>query len=202
MISMQSYLQSFNILSPTEIDAFVASAVPRTLKKGEFFITENNICKEVAFIKSGILRSYYTSACAEEYTYCLTFPNQFMTAYSSLITSNATAENIQAMSDVDLLIIKKEVIDGLAASGINGLKLLKTIAEQQYLHLEKRVFMYQKDAAKARYLELFKSHPDYIKQVPVKYLASFLAITPRHLSRLRREIIQGHLSAFCVKDQS
>lgn len=186
---MQTYLKSFNILTPTEIDEFVASAVPRALKKGEFFITENSICKEVAFIKSGILRSYYTSANAEEYTYCLTFPNQFMSAYSSLITGNPTVENIQAMSDVDLLIIKKDVIDGLAESSINGLKLLKTIAEQQYLHLEKRVFMYQKDAAKARYLELFKNYPNYIKQIPIKYLASFLAITPRHLSRLRREII-------------
>ncbi len=188
MISMQTYLQSFNILTQAEIEIFVADASPRRLKKGEFFITENKICKEVAFIKSGILRSYYTSANAEEYTYCLTFPNQFMTAYSSLITGSPTAENIQAMSDVDLLIIKKEVIDTLAASSINGLKLLKTIAEQQYLHLEKRVFMYQKDAAKARYLEIFKNHPDYIKQVPVKYLASFLGITPRHLSRLRKEI--------------
>lgn len=186
---MQSYLQSFNILSPAEIDVFTANATPRTLKKGEFFITENKICKEVAFIKSGILRSFYTSTSAEEYTYCLTFPNQFMTAYSSLITGNPTVENIQAMSDVDLLIIKKEVIDILTESSINGLRLFKTIAEQQYIHLEKRVFMYQKDAAKVRYIELFKSHPDYIKQIPVKYLASFLAITPRHLSRLRKEII-------------
>lgn len=186
---MQTYLQSFNILSLAEIDVFSANATPRTLKKGEFFITENKICKEVAFIKSGILRSFYTSTSAEEYTYCLTFPNQFMTAYSSLITGNPTVENIQAMSDVDLLIIKKEVIDILTESNINGLRLFKTIAEQQYIHLEKRVFMYQKDAAKARYIELFKSHPDYIKQIPVKYLASFLAITPRHLSRLRKEII-------------
>lgn len=186
---MQNYLQSFNILSQAEIDTFVVNTTPKTLKKGGFFITEHHICKEIAFIKSGILRSYYTSADAEEYTYCLTFPNQFMTAYSSLITGNPTVENIQAMSNVDLLIIKKEVVDDLADSSTNGLKLLKTIAEQQYLHLEKRIFMYQKDAAKARYLELFKSYPDYIKQIPVKYLASFLAITPRHLSRLRSEII-------------
>jgi len=186
---MQTYLQSFNLLSVAEIDAFMAEAIPRKLKKGEFFITESKVCKEVAFVKSGILRSYYTSASGAEYTYCLTFPRQFMTAYSSLITGNATVENIQAMSDVDLLVIKKELVDRFAESSINGLKLLKTIAEQQYLHLEKRVFMYQKDAAKARYLELFKSYPDYIKQIPVKYLASFLAITPRHLSRLRKEII-------------
>ncbi|WP_374950762.1 Crp/Fnr family transcriptional regulator [Mucilaginibacter sp.] len=186
---MESYLQSFNILSSAEIKNFTANATPKKLKKGMFFITENRICEEVAFIESGILRTYYTSSSAEEHTYCLTFPNQFMTAYSSLITGSPTVENIQAMSDVDLLVIKKAVIDDLTESSINGLKLLKTIADQQYLSLEKRIFMYQKNAAKARYKELFESYPDYIKQIPVKYLASFLAITPRHLSRLRKQTI-------------
>jgi len=186
---MLNYLQSFNILSPVEIENFMAGAEARILKKGTFFITENKTCAEVAFIKSGILRSYYTSSDAEEFTYCLTFPNQFMTAYSSFITGDPTVENIQAMSDVELLIIRKNVIDRLAETSINGLKLLKTIAEQQYLQLEKRVFMYQKDGAKERYLELFRTQPDYIKQIPVKHLASFLGITPRHLSRLRKEII-------------
>lgn len=186
---MKTYLQSFNILSTAEIEMFLSIAIPKKLKKGEFFMTENKVCNEAAFIKSGILRSFYTSENAEEYTYCLTFPNQFMTAYSSFITGNPTVENIQAMSDVELLIIKKETIEAIEQSSINGMKLMKTIAEQQYLFLEKRIFLYQKDNAKQRYLELFTSYPDYIKQIPVKYLASFLAITPRHLSRLRKEII-------------
>jgi len=186
---MRSYLQSFNLLTDAEIETLMANARQKTLKKGEFFITGDKVCKEVAFIKSGILRSFYTSTHADEFTYCLTFPNQFMTAYSSFITGNPTIENIQAMSEVELLIINKAVIDDLAEVSINGLKLLKTIAEQQYLHLEKRVFMYQKDNAKERYQELFNTHRDYIQQIPVKYLASFLAITPRHLSRLRKEII-------------
>ncbi|WP_316802197.1 Crp/Fnr family transcriptional regulator [Pedobacter nototheniae] len=185
---MQNYLKSFNILSSSEIELLMAAARPAILKKGDYFITEGKICNDVVFIKSGILRSFYTSRDAEEYTYCITFPNQFMTAYSSFITGLATPENIQAITRVEMLVIKKEVIDELAETSKNGLYFLKTIAEQQYLHLEKRIFMYQKDAAKARYLELFKTHPDYIKQIPVKYLASFLAITPRHLSRLRSEI--------------
>lgn len=185
---MKNHLLSFNLLSATAIELLVAKAKPRTLKKGDFFITEGKFCNEVAFIKSGILRSYYTSKAAEEFTYCITFPDQFMTAYSSLITGAPSQENIQAMSAVELLVLKKSELDAWAEENVNGIKLLKTIAEQQYIHLEKRVFMYQKDTAKERYLALFESHPEYIKQIPMQYLASFLAITPRHLSRLRKEV--------------
>lgn len=185
---MKNHLLSFNLLSATAIELLVAKAKPRTLKKGDFFITEGKFCNEVAFIKSGILRSYYTSKAAEEFTYCITFPDQFMTAYSSLITGAPSQENIQAMSAVELLVLKKSELDAWAEESVNGIKLLKTIAEQQYIHLEKRVFMYQKDTAKERYLALFESHPEYIKQIPMQYLASFLAITPRHLSRLRKEV--------------
>jgi len=186
---MKKYLASFSILSANEIEHFVSGTQSRKLSKGEFFIKEGNVCKEVAFIQSGVLRSFYVDANAYEHTYCITFPNQFMTAYSSFITGDKTVENIQAVSDVEILIVKKEVIDILVQSSINGLRLLKTIAEQQYIQLEKRIFMYQKDSAKQRYVELLKNQPDYIKQIPVKYLASFLGITSRHLSRLRRAVI-------------
>ncbi len=184
---MKDYLLSFDLVTVAAIELLMAKAKPRTLKKGDFFMVEGKVCSEVAFIQSGILRSYYTSATAEEFTYCITFPHQFMTAYSSLITGLPTQENIQAMSAVELLVLKKSELDIWAEESINGIKLLKTIAEQQYIHLEKRVFMYQKDTAKERYLALFESHPEYVKQIPMHYLASFLAITPRHLSRLRRE---------------
>ncbi|MNY26270.1 hypothetical protein D3C86_1601080 [compost metagenome] len=63
------------------------------------------------------------------------------------------------------------------------------IAEQQYLELEKRLFLFQKEKAKKRYMDLLENQPDYVQQIPLQYLASYLGITSRHLSRLRREIV-------------
>ncbi|MNL38520.1 hypothetical protein D3C87_1607400 [compost metagenome] len=63
------------------------------------------------------------------------------------------------------------------------------IAEQQYLELENRLFLFQKEKAKERYIDLLKNQPLYVQQIPLQYLASYLGITPRHLSRLRKEIV-------------
>ncbi|RZF62580.1 cyclic nucleotide-binding domain-containing protein [Sphingobacterium corticibacterium] len=46
----------------------------RTLNKNDFFVKENQPCNEVAFIASGIFRSYYSTSSAEDVTYCFRFP--------------------------------------------------------------------------------------------------------------------------------
>lgn len=55
----------------------------KTLDKGGFYVRENEVAKDAAFVVAGILRSYYTSEQGRDFTYCITFPNQFTTAYSS-----------------------------------------------------------------------------------------------------------------------
>jgi CRP-like cAMP-binding protein len=157
------------------------------LKKTEYFIREGEICKQVAFVLSGSLRSYYTSDKDEEVTYCITFPHSLMTAYSSFLTANPTQENIQAITDVELLMMQKIDFEQLVKQHFNWTYFLKTIAEQQYIELEKRVFQLQRTDAATRYANLLKDQPAYIQQIPLQYVASYLGISQRHLSRIRKE---------------
>lgn len=186
---INDFLKSFGVLTDVDINDFQHLGTIRHLQKGDFFISEGKPCKEVAFIKSGILRSFFTSESGEEITYCITFPNTIMTAYSSFITSHPTLENIQAVAPCELLVIQKTDIDQLSKSGINWITFFKIIAEQQYIELEKRLFLFQKEKAKKRYMDLLENQPIYVQQIPLQYLASYLGITPRHLSRLRKAIV-------------
>jgi CRP-like cAMP-binding protein len=111
-----------------------------------------------------------------------------MTAYSSFITGQNTVENIQAITDVELLIIPKSELDDLVKENANWIKFLKIVAEQQYIELEKRIFQLQKNSALQRYRDLITHQPEYIQHIPLQYLASYLGITQRHLSRIRKEI--------------
>ncbi len=182
------YLEQFHVLTTEEINALLGAMLPRTLKKGEYFIHAGEICQEVAFVNSGTLRSFFISPEGEEHTYCITFPQTFMTAYSSFITAQPTAENIQAITHTELLVLPKKDIDRLTPTSPGFMHLQKVIAEYQYLELEQRIFQLQQEKAHQRYLNLLKEHPEYIQQIPLQYLASYLGITQRHLSRIRREL--------------
>jgi CRP-like cAMP-binding protein len=91
---MRNYLKSFNILSNDDIDVFESKVIRKTLKKGDYFLKEGRVSKEVAFVKSGLFRSFYYSSKDQEVTYYFTFSKSFVSAYSSFLTQTETVENI------------------------------------------------------------------------------------------------------------
>ncbi|MES2763762.1 MAG: Crp/Fnr family transcriptional regulator [Bacteroidota bacterium] len=186
---MKNYFKAFDFLPEHEVEKLLKLASIRKLNKFDFFVTEGHTCNEVAFLVSGTFRSFYVPDKGEEITYCIMFPNNFITAYTSFITEQPSQENIQAITPAELLILTKKDIDALAKDHIQWMQFLKIMAEGQYLELEKRIFQLQRDSAIQRYTALLKDHPQYIQQVPLQYLASYLGISQRHLSRIRKGII-------------
>lgn len=183
---MKSYLQSFNLLTDSEIEDFLGKVRSKSIKKGEFFIRQGSVCQEVAFVQAGALRSFYYSSTSEEVTYCFTFTHAFLSAYSSFLSQTETMENIQALTDVELLTVSREEILALEQSSTNWLRLFKLIAEQEYIQMEKRIFLLQKETAEKRYQDLLATQPELLQLVPLSHIASYLGITQRHLSRLRK----------------
>ncbi|MDQ1805113.1 Crp/Fnr family transcriptional regulator [Chryseobacterium sp. PTM-20240506] len=185
---IQEYFRSFNLFTELEIEGILQLFEVRRLNKNDYFVHEGDQCKEIAFIESGIFRSYYTSSEGKDNTYCFRFPNVWIASYSSFISGNPGVESMQAISEAHLLVLKKEKIEKLVNGNPKWVLFLKMIAEQEYLELEKRFFELQRDNAKQRYLSLLKNYPNYIQDIPLQYLSSYLGITQRHLSRIRKEI--------------
>jgi CRP-like cAMP-binding protein len=185
---MRNYLKSFNVLSSEDIDLFESMVTYKKLDKGDFFIKEGKTCKVIAFVTSGLFRSFYYSSSSEEVTYCFTFSNSFVSAYSSFLSQSKTVENIQALTDIELLTISRDEILKLEKSSTSWLKFFKFIAEQEYIKMEKRIFILQKESAEKRYQDLLKNDPEYLQLIPLNYLSSYLGITQRHLSRIRKLI--------------
>lgn len=185
---LQDYFKSFNVFSDIEISDLMQGFVSKKMRKSEYFVKEGGSCKEIAYIKTGIFRSYYTADDGTENTFCFRFPNNFLAPYSAFITGNPSMETMQAITDADMLVIRKKKIEQLINENQNWTKLLKLNAEHEYLDLEKRFFQLQKDNAKQRYISLLQNQPEYVREIPLQYLASYLGVTQRHLSRIRKEI--------------
>lgn len=186
--SLRNMLKSVNILTEQEIANGLDCFEKKCFEKGDILIEAGKICNWLAFVNSGVLRNFYISSKDEEVTYCLTFPNKVISAFSSFMTQKETFENIHALTNVELLIIRHNQYYELMNSSGNWLKFSRSVAEQSYIEMENRLLALQMESAKKRYEDLLKFNPDYLQKVPLKYLASYLGITQRHLSRLRKEI--------------
>lgn len=161
----------------------------RTLKKGAYLVAENQICTEIVLVKSGILRSFFINSKEEEITNCFTFENSFMTAFSSFITQNPTDENIQAITDCELEVIDKLAVEKLFNSSFRWADIGRKLVEQEVVNLHNRIASFQKKSSIERYEDLFENHQNYIQYIPQVYLASYLGISTRHLSRIRQAIV-------------
>ena len=186
--SIVDYLKQYNLFTDSEINEFISLATISTIKKGDFFIKHDEICTTLSFVNFGIFRSFYYSNNDEEITYCFTFPNTLLVAYSSFITQNKSEENLQALTDSEIISISKKELENLAESNNKWLNFLKIIAEKEYVELEKWIFNHQKSNAQKRYVDLINNYPQFVQQIPLHYIASYLGITQRQLSRIRASI--------------
>lgn len=172
----------------TEADLDELDQVMKTiqLEKQDYFIREGNVCRQLAFLSKGILRSFYVKDNGEEITDCIMFEGQLVTAYSSLITGQPAFENIQAITDCELQMVDRDDLYRLYEHNIRWANTGRTFGEQEFVMMEQRIRSFQQYTAKERYEEMVRRHPRMIQQVPLQYLASYLGITPQHLSRLRK----------------
>ena len=62
------------------------------------------------------------------------------------------------------------------------------ITEQVYGYMEGRVVDYLSLSPEERYRKMTEESPKLLKNVPLRYIASMLGITPETLSRIRNKV--------------
>jgi CRP-like cAMP-binding protein len=181
-------LRSFSTFSEEDIAMGMEYMRPKTFEKDTYLIEAGHTCDWLAFVYSGVVRNYYISSKEEEVTYCLTLPNTFISAYASFIQQKASIEYIHALAKVEALFLHREDLEHLTNENSAWLKFSKYMAEQSYLLMENRMLKMQMESAECRYHDLITTSPEVLHQVPLNYIASYLGISQRHLSRMRRNL--------------
>jgi len=177
-------------LSTEEIAKIDNAFTPREYKKGEYWIGQGTVCNKVAFVQKGILRLFYIDDTGTENTCYFVNEDNFVSAFTSFLTNTPTNENITFIEDSILCEISKNDLEKLSTEVAKMQIFRRIIAENLYILMEKRIAMMQSQTAKERYEKMLEENPEIILSVPLQYTASFLGITPQHLSRLRKDTLK------------
>ena len=168
----------------------IESAFDRhSIPAGGYLIEEGQYCDHIAFLTKGRLRVYYHDGDANEVTCYFADPGQFISSYTSYLTRTPTREYIEAIEETDTYIIDRETMEILSEKIPKLQVFRRVIAENLYLMMERRITMLQVYSARERYEKFMEENPDLLLNVPLQYTASFLGITPQHLSRLRKKLV-------------
>lgn len=121
-------------------------------------------------------------------TFNFCFDKEFTCAYDSFLTQTPSNYELQALTDTVVWQISYEDLQTVYAKTKVGNYLGRFAAEKLFLAKSKREISLLKYTAKQRYLQLFKEQPRVLKHIPLKYIASYIGVTPQGLSRIRRQI--------------
>lgn len=139
------------------------------------------------FIVSGHMRNFHLDGDNNEITTDLNDGPRFFTSYFHFMNRTVSNENLHCITDCALLRISRDDAEMTAASSLTQKDYTIRILQEHLQKDKDRINDMANLTAEARYGKFVQANPNINRHVPLKYIASYLGITQRHLSRLRSD---------------
>lgn len=186
MHQIKTAIRNMIDISDAELDTFLSFCTIKTFKRKAFLSLADRVCNEVFFINKGLTRSILVDKDGVEHTTHFTIENQFIADYASFLQGLPSIYAIQALEDVEVVIMPRKAIDWGYKNLNQGDKLGRTIAEYYFIYNDNRIKTLYMLQPKERYDVIDTIFPNIHNRVPQHMIASYLGITPIHLSRLKK----------------
>ena len=183
------YLCSQYAFSQKELDRVQKYFEPVSFSKNVIIEEEGKVPQYLYYIISGYLRLFYTDQNGNEITTHINCPPGFFTSYSDFINETISENNVECITNCELLRISKENLDRLVRESQAMKDFSISVFQQSVIYNENRSRELSVLNAEQRYLKLMQDYPEIIQNVPIQYIASFLGMKPESLSRIRKKII-------------
>ncbi|MEQ8910084.1 MAG: Crp/Fnr family transcriptional regulator [Vicingaceae bacterium] len=155
----------------------------KTYKKQEFLTHAGEVEKHIYFIISGAFRAF-TEVDDEEFTIRFGYKNSIITSLPSYFNNQPSETYIQAIRKSKVLYCAKKEFEVFLASEPTHLKAYKKILEDLVSSLLEREIDLMQNSPARRLERVLKRSPQLFQEVPHKYIAAYLRMSPETLSRL------------------
>lgn len=171
-----------------ELKKAVACFNKLILNKNEFLVEENKVCEHFCFVESGILQHAIEVQNEEKTTY-LALKNSVTTSLNSFLHQVPSRKSIKAIADATLYVVNLEVFNDLIQNNPAFHQFYFNLIEKQICLIDDYRIDLLTLTPEERYKKLLVNETKLLQEVPLHYLASFLGISTRHMSRIRKNIV-------------
>jgi CRP-like cAMP-binding protein len=176
-------------LTNEEKEASKTFFIPKKLRKRQWLLQQGDVCKNIAFVEKGLLRSYAITDKGSEHIIQFAFEGWWISDQYSFLTGEPSEYNIDAMEDCELLLLGKAAEEEMLEKIPKLERFFRILLQSNLIATQKRLVSSLSQTAEERYSEMIKACPTSLPhRIPQHMLASFLGITPETLSRIRRQM--------------
>jgi CRP-like cAMP-binding protein len=187
MDSIRHYFERVAPLKNEEWDLLRAKLIRREYPKKAMILKAGETENLISFVETGVVR-FFIQNDNDERTFAVIFQNELLSAYDSFLTRSPSSYYAQAITKTVLWSFTYSDLQELYRQAPISNVIGRIACEELYLKKAKRELSLLNDTAHQRYLRIFSERPNVLQQVPLKYIASYIGITPQALSRIRKAI--------------
>lgn len=146
--------------------------------------------KYLYYIVSGYMRLFHCDEQGNEVTTHLNCQHNFFSDYQHFSSQTISVAAIECITDCELLRITRQDLELLTGQSSVLKDFSIWVLQQSVIYNEERARDLARLSAEERYFKLLREQPGILQHVPLQYIASFLGMNAKSLSRIRKNIIR------------
>lgn len=185
------FFQKFNEkvpLTEEEEAFFKIYLTPKKLRKKQYLLQEGDVCKFIAFVEKGALRSYTLDEKGDEHIIQFALEGWTIADLYSFLTGEPATYTIDALEDSELVLLSKSAHEELLKKIPKYETYMRTQLTGAYIAMQRRLTSTISLSLEERYAALTATYPDIVQRVPQHMIASYMGLTPETLSRVRKKM--------------
>ena len=167
---------------------FIENGKSIEIKKKDYFVRQNEPCKYVGFVESGIFRYTRINNEGKEHIVGYSFTEDFVCDYPSLIKQTGSLTNIEAVTDCSVYVLSMKELNDYWETNMDTQRFGRLVAEENFIEIYGRLLEFYCDSVEQRYIALLQRCPNLPQLITLKEIASFLGVTPETVSHIRKKL--------------
>lgn len=176
-------------LTEEEASYFSSLFLPLKVKQNEMPEKIGEPTRYFIHVNSGCLMSYFTDPEGNDHVMQFATAGWWTGDLPSFTQQIPSIHATRALTDSEILLLPKPSMDQLLEKYPKFERYFRILFQNSLINHQSRIIQNLSAKAEDRYLTFQKKYPSLEQYVPLKYIASYLGITPEFLSKIRRKLM-------------
>ena len=187
---LQSLKSKFPFLPEEKLFAVLSIGEMVVVEEGQMFIRAGERSRKVGMVIEGMMRNYITDENGQDVTVLFAVEMQSITPYKTLYLDAIATETSAAIEKTLLFVFDFQEFKQMSMNDPVVMMIYAQMMEASLIGAIHRIEDFTQRNPEQRYARILRDEPFLIDRAPLKYLASYLGITPVSLSRIRKRLSQ------------
>jgi len=183
-----SHFDDYVALDGKEKNELSQRVKERKIKRKQFILQENDICRHYSFIAEGCFKMYGIDKSGKEHNLQFAAENDWIADLGSFYSEKPSKLYIEALEPAVIIQLEKKDLIFFYVNYPKFDRNFRVMIENKFIELQNRVLQNISSTAEERYLAFLEQYPSLSNRLPGTQIASYLGVTPEFLSKIRRDV--------------